>query len=106
MLACGENSADQNRRIDGRDFASPLPLAARDIDEVVVKAVFMRKFFPDEPQGLPDPFDNFVGIAVTAGMSDTETAEPESGCGNAGQRMCVAAVEEGTVLYLAAGARL
>src|SRR5436309_6128528 len=70
MLAGGEDSAEQQRRINGRDFALPLTLAAIHINEVVVETVLVRKLLPDESERGANAGGNLFFLPVTARIAD------------------------------------
>ena len=50
VLPAGKNSAEQNGRVDGRDFGIPHPLAGVDVGEVIEESAMSGHFFPEKTQ--------------------------------------------------------
>ena len=68
--ACGENAAQQDRGIDGRDFAVDQRLAGFDVVEVIEEAVLVGHFVQMELQGGKDLLFEAGGGEVTSPVGD------------------------------------
>src|SRR3981081_1917359 len=99
MLAAGKNSAQQNGRINRRNFRVPNPFAGVDIGEVVEKSTMLRQLFPQESQGCEDAFQCCFGGDESALVTDAECGEANYGCGDAGHYSLVIYVQVAPVFH-------
>ncbi len=51
VLPAGQNAAEQNRRVDGRDFRIPRPFARVYVGPVIEEAPVNGQLLPQKPQG-------------------------------------------------------
>src|SRR5215469_9551910 len=98
VLPGGQHSAQENSCINGRDFRSAMPATCLDVDEVIVKAVYLFGVIQQEIERLDDSGMNFFGRKIKPMVTDTESGESEAGRGNARHtpRIC-AAIGQGAI---------
>ena len=79
----GENPAEKNSRVDGRDFRIPQSFARIDIGPVIKKAAMIRKFFPVKAQRIQHAFPGLGAGNKPALVSNAKSRQAETGRGDA-----------------------
>jgi hypothetical protein len=80
----GEDSAEEERGVDGGDLAIAPGLAGFDVVEVEEEAVLIGEDIAVEAQGTADLFEDLRGGIVGTLVGDAEGGETEAGGGDAG----------------------
>ena len=83
IFAAGENSAQQDRGVDGGDFRIPDSLAGVDVRPMKEKPAMGGHLLPKKLQAGKHADQDRARRAVAALVSDTERREAEAGGGNA-----------------------
>src|SRR5882757_228837 len=73
--AASENSAEEDRRVHGRHFGVPYPLAGIQVSEMVKEASMSRHLFPKEAQSEQNPITRLGRGDVSTLFSDTESGQ-------------------------------
>src|SRR5216684_3458136 len=78
VLPAGENSAEQDGRVDGGDFGIPDALASINVGEVVEKPSMRGHFFPEEAQSRQNAVSRLRKRNKPALLSDAEGGQAKS----------------------------
>src|SRR5205807_2329942 len=97
-FAAMDHSAEQPSRVDGRQLASPEPVARLDIYEVKEKAVVLFLFLCEKFERCQGTLSRFRFLEVSASSGDAQCAEGETGRGGAAYATFVIPVCFGAVL--------
>jgi len=82
MSSAGENTTQQDGRVDRRDFGIPNSLAGVDVSEVVEKSPMGRHLFPEEAQSRQNPIPRIGRCNEFPLFPDTKSGQPKSCCRN------------------------
>src|SRR5215472_1818093 len=100
MLPCRQHAAQQERCIDRRDFALPLPLACVGIDEVIIKTVNMRQSLPEKTQRGAHSRQNLIFLPISARVADAQCGQSKSGGSDARDLSLIVAIQQGAIFHL------
>src|SRR5882762_5960951 len=89
VSAASENSAEQDRRVHGRHFGIPYPLAGIQVSEMVKEAAMRRHLFPQEAQREQNPIPRLGRGDESTLFSDTKSGESKPCCRDARDHGCV-----------------
>ncbi len=79
-----QDSADEDGRIDRRDFGLEHPLAILKVEEVAKKAMRLRHASLNEAQGIHHALAELFLVFPAAMIRNAQTAQAEARCGDAG----------------------
>src|ERR1700721_2248153 len=79
VLPASQNSAEQDRGVDGRDFGIPHALAGVDVGEVIEESSMSRHLLPEKTQSGQSPVARVGERNVSAFFCDAQCGQAESG---------------------------
>src|ERR1700691_2177127 len=85
-----ENPAQEDRRIDGRNFRIPNSLTGIQVREVIKESAMSGHRFPQKTQSDQDPLPRVRNGNEPTIFADAQCREPKAGCRNAGDHRIAA----------------
>src|SRR3984893_2580610 len=82
--AAGQDSADEDRRIDGRDFGLEHALAILKIEKVAEETMCLGHARFDKAEGVSHAIADLLFVFPAAKVGNAQAGEAKSGCGDAG----------------------
>src|SRR5208282_6219024 len=84
VLTAGEDSAQQNSGVDGRNFRIPNSFSVGDIGKVIKKSSMVWQFLPKEAEGDKNALERIAAGNQAALISDAEGGQAKARSCNAG----------------------
>ena len=82
-LTDSEHAGEQQRRVDGRDFAVPTAFAGAGVEPVIEPAALLKCTRVEKAQRIAGPLNCFCAWNPVAIRGDAERSQTETGCGDA-----------------------
>src|ERR1700752_3029527 len=100
VLPSGENATQENRRINGGEFALFPASTGFHMNEMKKEAVLVVQSVSEEAQSISNAFDDFGRLSVAAVVADAKAGQAESRGGDARHQVRVIAVGESAIFHL------
>ena len=99
VLAAGEDSAQQNGRVNGGNLGIPNSLSVINVGKVVEEAAMVRQLLPEEPKGGKNAFQRIAGGNEAALISDAKSGQTKPGGCNAGHDSFIIGADAAAVFH-------
>ena len=97
MFAAGEDAAEQNRGVDGRDLGIPHALAGVDVGEVIEKSAMIGKLLREEVESGDHAFDGIAAGNEAALVGDSDCGKAKAGGRDAGYNSLIVDADVATI---------